>query len=359
MATAASDGIVNHDRYRERRFFLVESQIWKTTLECSEQNAAALARVSAPYFAISPDAERPKNTWMVSEPPIGVTPGSVQLHYVTPRGELESCIGISPADRAIYCISPTSDDWIVQNMLRYTRALHRLRAVAVGRLPVASALVVIGGKGVAIAGKSRAGKTSLMLALASQAAATIVSNDDLTFGIDDGRVVGQGGPRSVSVRLDTFDVLRGPGTRASILSRLTHPANATLPRLIEEGLEPNGTALMYPYEIEEFVGVGIQPSSNVDAIIFPRLDYDLRAPQITPLSRAEAARRFDELRFVDPVQHAHFIPRDQFPSNTQDLDALSRKINERVPAFEFAYTFSRVGSDALTLAAAVQRGDLS
>ncbi len=58
----------------------------------------------------------------------------------------------------------------------------RLRAVSKGQIAIASALVRLGNLGVAIAGKSRSGKTSLMLALTIYEGGSFISNDDLTVG---------------------------------------------------------------------------------------------------------------------------------------------------------------------------------
>ena len=237
------------------------------------------------------------------------------------------------------------------NLLRYTRALHRLKGVSSGAVLLSSALVELSGKGVAIAGGSRVGKTSLALALAANG--VFISNDDLALKPDGSRVIGLGGPRSTSVRLDTFDVLFGKSARSNLTRGLEHPANATLPELIAQGIEPQGTVLLYPFELENRLPCQVSPGGQVDIIVFPRMDDALEEPVLSPLSQDEAAKRLAEFRFSNPVQHADFIPRDQFRFDDNDFSATIRRIANSLASYEFAFKFTRLRSDAQMLARAV------
>ncbi len=153
----------------------------------------------------------------------------------------------------------------------------------------------------------------------------------------------------MSIRLDTFEALRGAGPVHAAPTGLMHPANATLSRLIAEGVEPHGTKLVYPCELEDRLGIRVQPDSAINAIVFPSFDDGLDGPALRRLSSSEAENNLAELHFDNPVQHAGFVPRAEFPVDMERQRAILEHVCRIVPAYEFRYSFSRLRTDARRL----------
>jgi hypothetical protein len=335
------------------RSFIIRSQMWETAAICTPAIADRITNLSAPYFEVSEGEPGLPEHWTVAAPEALKNPLPEKLETVVPRGEVESTLVISAHERIIHCLSPAEDAWVAQNILRYTRALHRLNGVSNGMVLLSAAFVEVGGGGIALVGGSRAGKTSLTMALAASGNGSLISNDDLGLKIKDAQVVGYGSPRSTSVRLDTLDLLFDDSVRSGLTRQLEHPANATLPRLKTEGIEPQGTILLYPFELQKRLGFNILPSRQVNALVFPRLEDDISEPIFRRLSEGEAAARLAEFHFRIPAQHADFIPRDQFAA-AFSADATLEDVAAKIPAYAFAFTFGRLRSDAEQLARALR-----
>lgn len=194
--------------------------------------------------------------------------------------------------------------------------------------------------GLAIIGGSQFGKTSLAIALTREGRATFISNDDLALAKSNKRIMGFGGPRSASIRLDTLQLLYGARRARSMVRDLSHPGNLTLHSLKKQGVEPKGTALFYPFELRDRFGIQIATKAEVDVLLFPHFEKASK-PTLRRLSTEEAIGKLDQFYFNNPVQFADFIPRHLF--KCKEKDSLSfAEIARKIPSFDFAFPFEQL-----------------
>ncbi|MFE3578236.1 phosphoenolpyruvate carboxykinase (ATP) [Streptomyces vinaceus] len=326
--------------------YTVRSQVAATGLTCPPPVAEHIARLAGPYLSVEP-GPGPAGSWQAVagvEPPPGAVPEEVAA-----LGEVAVRYAVDHAHRTLYHRTPHGEDWTTQSLLRATRAIHRSAASRQGMLFLHAGLVELEGLGIALVGGSRAGKTTLVMTSVLHGGATMVCNDDVSLSAepDGGRVLGVGWPRSVSVRLDTLDLLFGREKAQGVLSRLTHPANRTLGSLRASGVEEHGTALIYPWEYAALLDTPVGRSARVDAIVHLGLadsPSDTGVADVPPAARADLLER----HVLDlPNKHLNIFghaPRQGAPARTREaLTAL--------PTFTFRYAFADAPREVARLAA--------
>ncbi|MBG0831557.1 hypothetical protein HS041_27875 [Planomonospora sp. ID67723] len=111
----------------------------------------------------------------------------------------------------------------VAPLLRLLRAILRRTLSQAGELFIEAAVLAADGHGMALAGRSRTGKTSLLLASLHRYGGHLVANDDASLlPIAPGQVWARGYPRSVTIRGDTLPYL-GAAAPALLRAEATSP----------------------------------------------------------------------------------------------------------------------------------------
>lgn len=325
--------------------FSVASRFLRTRLLCSPAVASKIRQWTAPFFEVDVAPDGAADGWTVAAPDARREAGDCEIVSVKPLGEVETRLAVDRGRKTIHLIAPVTEDWVAQNLLRYTRSLHRLAARARGVAYVHAGLVRVDGVGIAVVGASRAGKTSLLMALARNKHGRLVSNDDLGVAFEGDAVVGFGWPRSISVRLDTLDAVYGSGRRAGYLAGLTHPANRTLSELVTQGIEKHGTALFYPFEYAARFDIDLAVQGGIDVVLFSGFADGAEGRTLARMSRAEASAAVDAYAVRDANKHAAFLDTDAFPPRSGTLDLIKHRLSA-LPCFRLRYVFRDVNDEA-------------
>ncbi len=315
------------------RGYVVCSPFASTGLVCSEAVAEQIRLLAAPYMSVE-RGECDPGDWRVAaglRPPESAVDESVRA-----EGETSVEYAIDHEGRCVYHLAPLNDAWVTQSLLRATRAVHRSLATQQGVLLVHAGLVQLGEIGVALVGASRSGKTSLIMASVLNGEGVMVCNDDLALaGGPEGNVLGVGWPRSISVRLDTFDVLFGRKHSTAIQSGLTHPANKNLLTLRDTGIEPHGTALVYPWEYAQLLSSHLPVQANVDAIVFLGFAGDRTDTEFAQIPAEAAGGLLDQSILTVPNKHLNIFGHE--PPTGRCGPIVSAVLD--LPAFSFRYFF--------------------
>ncbi|MCO1580277.1 hypothetical protein M8C13_31425 [Crossiella sp. SN42] len=319
--------------------YTVRSRFARTGLTCPAPVAEQLHRLAAPYLVIEQGEAAPGEWQMIAgqEPSTAAVPESV-----TAQGEVAVEYAVDHQAKQLFHLAPVSEAWVVQSLLRATRAVHRSAASRAGVLLLHAGLVQLNGIGVALVGSSRAGKTSLIMASVLNGAGVMVCNDDVSLVAEHGEVTGVGWPRSISVRLDSMDLLFGRERSVAIQSELTHPANQTLLSLRESGVEPHGTALLYPWEYADLLGSKIGQHMKVDALVHLSLADDPAEAEFRPMAQAESAELLGNRLLDLPNKHLNIFGHQPAPGSAERTLAAVNSL----PSFRFRYDFADVRRQA-------------
>ncbi|WP_217224300.1 hypothetical protein [Streptomyces anulatus] len=317
--------------------YTVHSRFARTGLTCTPHVAEHLQRLATPYLTLEPGDAGP-DVWHVladTRPPDHAT-----AEPVSAQGEATVEYAVDHAHRRIFHLAPGGEAWVTQSLLRATRAIHRSAACRRGALFLHAGLVELNGSGIALVGGSRAGKTSLIMAGVLEGAGLMVCNDDvsLTADPDGGGVLGIGWPRSISVRLDTLDLLFGRDRAETVRASLSHPANETLPSLVDSGVEPHGTALLYPWEYADALNTKIGHSTRVDAVVHLSLADTPSESRIAPVPPAARGELLKKHALGLPNKHLNIFGHEPDPTSLQR----TRTALAALPTFRFRYEFADV-----------------
>ncbi|MFI9202528.1 hypothetical protein [Streptomyces sp. NPDC053048] len=299
--------------------------------------AEQLHRLSAPYMAVEPGSSGP-GAWEVIAGT--VPPDHAERESVTAQGEVAVEYAVDHSARKLFHLAPEGDAWVTQSLLRATRAIHRSEASRQGVLFLHAGLIELNGLGVALIGGSRAGKTSFITAGVLNGSGVMVCNDDVSLTVDpDGEtVVGAGWPRSISVRLDTLDLLFGRDRAQAIRSSLSHPANETLLSLRDAGIEKHGTALIYPWEYADLLNTKIGQSVKVDAVVHLSLADDPAEAELAPVPLSARAGLLEKGVLALPNKHLNIFGHEPAPGSRRR----TRAALTALPTFRFRYAFRDV-----------------
>lgn len=179
-------------------------------------------------------------------------------------------------DAGVDIIADGSNLWSRVALFRVVREL----ALAKGRghtLPLHAAAVIVGSRGVLLAGPKRAGKTSLLCHLLGHEGALLVANDRVTVRDMDKPASFTGVPTIVKVREGTVHLFRDRLARADRHGDLACRRDGEPPGDDELA----GGLLMNPAQFADLVGRDRAASAPLDAIVFPCVTED---PEIS-LSR--------------------------------------------------------------------------
>lgn len=317
--------------------YTLHSPFARTGLTCTPHVAEHLQYLATPYLTLEPGDADP-DVWHVladTEPPDGATAESVSA-----QGEVAVEYAVDHTRRRLFHLAPGGEAWVTQSLLRATRAIHRSAASRRGALFLHAGLVELNGSGIALVGGSRAGKTSLIMASVLAGPGLMVCNDDVSLTVDaeGGGVLGIGWPRSISVRLDTLHLLFGRDRAETVRASLSHPANETLPSLIDSGVEPHGTALLYPWEYADVLNTRIGHSTRVDAVVHLSLADAPSESRIAAVPPAARGDLLEEHALDLPNKHLNIFGHEPDPAGLQR----TRTALAALPTFRFRYEFTDV-----------------
>lgn len=330
--------------------YTVRSRFARTGLTCPKSVAEHVHRLAAPYLDLEPGPCEPQD-WQViagAEPPEHAVP-----EKVTALGEVGVEYAVDHSSKTLFHLAPEGETWATQSLLRSTRAIHRSEASRQGALFLHAGLVELNGVGVALVGGSRAGKTSLIMASVLNGSGVMVCNDDVSLVThpDEHGVTGIGWPRSISVRLDTLDVLFGRHRAQTVRSSLSHPANETILSLRDSGVEQHGTALIYPWEYADLLGTEIGRSVKVEAIVHLGLTDDPADAGVAPVPPHARGELLAKGVLKLPNKHLNIFGHEPVTGNLEH----TRAALTGLPTFRFRYEFRDVRRQADWLAEYLSR----
>jgi hypothetical protein len=214
-------------------------------------------------------------------------------------------------------------------ILRVIRNILRWELFLLGAVFLHASCLSWRGRGVALFGPSRSGKSTLLLKLLSEKGCDYVTEDDVTIAPQfDGKLVALGWPGCVRMRRH---MLSGFPTIATKAAEFTHPAN-----LLERNGDLENTWLrIFPEEIVHRFGCGLVPEILLKAGLW--LGWD-KCVSIQELCQGEMERRLIASWDVLPERKAGARPHlidwdhpkwsdlvfDQFLLEAYGVPALSR-----------------------------------
>ncbi|MGH8794763.1 MAG: hypothetical protein ACRDXX_19215 [Stackebrandtia sp.] len=348
----------DHDRAASYRWYRCATSEAHVNLVVPPTMGQSARELLEPYIAVSQIApELDDAAWRVRAPDGDADAGDHDLVAVTPDGEPTTEIRFSPSRREVLLHLPADEGFMTQNAVRFVRILLRLSHASREEIFIHGGMVHRHGRGAAILGDKRAGKTSTVLAAAMSGAA-FVSNDDLSLRQSEAGWTGRGWPRSISVRKDTFPAL-GVSLREELQSRnmsLRHPANASVDELLPAGERNVGAVLLYASELGRVFDAPLMTESPVDAFVFPRFVDDPR-PKLRRLSPVETAERVAANLLPNPVKYSDFLlPYFPFHADRRDQTDLVRKAAAMVPGFELRQRFDALHAGARAVARLLEKG---
>lgn len=297
-----------------------------------------------PYIRVEPlklDAVE-LATWRVRVPLTRETrPSGYERVDVTGKGDPPTYLWFQPEQREIVLDEPESSKMMVQTAVRFVRSLLRLSHASRQHLFLHAGMVACADWGVMILGAKRTGKTSSILA-ALLNGMTFVSNDDLSLYCSGKQWIGQGWPRSISVRTDTLAALGVSLTERldSLGIQLQHPANVLPGRRASGDLQAVDNLLMYPHELTAIFEAPLATQASVVALVFPRfLERDSTEARLDKLSMDQAAQFLQENLLVSPAKYVGFLlPYFHLLDRDETLD-LAHSVAAQIPAYRLDQGF--------------------
>lgn len=202
------------------------------------------------------------------------------------------------ANRGVIVVDAPPGRWRDLWTLRLVRDLLRWQLFRDGAIFVHASLVSHQSAGVALVGKSRSGKSTLLLQLLRTRDFAFVAEDDLTIiRRDSGRIVGLGWPGCLRLRRSMLKFFPELADESGLL----HPANE-----IERNGNPESALLrLFPEEVESRFGCSVKSEASVNYLA--RLDW-AGAPATSPLSVEATAEALVESWDILPERRAGARP---------------------------------------------------
>lgn len=238
--------------------------------------------------------------------------------------------------RRVDVVADGASPWVRVALLRVVREIIMARCAREGWLAVHAAAAVAGGRAVVIAGPKHAGKTSLLVHALTHPGAALAANDRVMVADGADLITIRGLPTLVNVRAGTTRLVPRPFATWN-----GHPDHACL--TIEEAARdlrpragPDAPLLLSPAQFAAAFGKPQVPAARLHALVFPRLDGEGDALEVTDLAASEAERRLQAALFragCEPLEDEAFA----FGAAATDrvgLAARCRRLAERVRCVE-------------------------
>jgi len=334
------------------KYYQVKGPFTSTFIACKANVKEAIEKNCSPYLSFKPISAHSVDNWLVKSD--DQSSQGWPEYTVTPLGEVDSSFALHVGEKVLVSLSPQTDEWQAQNILRYTRAIHKLDAQQKGAIFLHGGLVKAGGLGVALLGESKSGKTTTTLSLLKSGGVDYVSNDDISVKFVGDDLIGLGWPRSISVRLDSFDAIE-EGLLDRVKSQLTHPANNTLYTLKEQGIEKYGTAIIYAEELAKIYECKFLTEAAVDVFILPSFDYEIETPQLTRLDSTQAINELQNTVLENVAKYSSFLESEFNPINTGSLRSQIELIAKQKPVYTYKQNFNSMQSNTVFLLKELER----
>ncbi|MDF2943589.1 MAG: hypothetical protein K0S01_2447 [Herbinix sp.] len=295
------------------------------------------------YFETSPINNNEYNNWTIICCDNNFNTNGYKKISVQPLGEPENTMLLNVNIKTIIFEHQLSEQWIVQNITRMVRALLRLQCYESGALFVHGGLVNYLDKGIAFIGHKKSGKTSSILSLLSFDQTSFVSNDDISFSIQNDEWIAEGWPRSIVVRQDTLEVLCDQIELD--LEMLKHPLN----KYNNENAN-NNTICFYPDEFSNIFSKSTMDKCSLNYLIFPCFSpRNESSAKLTRLSLDNALNVLNNNILLNPEKYIdHLLPYFNLP-NLLTLKDITRKIVSAIPCYSLEQSFSNLKEGSLKI----------
>lgn len=222
----------------------------------------------------------------------------------------------SKKNKRILVREPLGKEQKLQIAIRLIREIMRHYQINEKHLFFHGGCIEKNNQGIAFLGHKKSGKTTNIINLLSATGYSYVSNDDISFCVDKGKIVAYGWPRAINIRLDTLPYIsRLTQLRELNFLALKHPDNKELCYL-----NKNKSIIMYPFELAEVCGISIKKQVELKYIIFPEF-----SDEITELVEICNSKKIEFLeRFLEKNIDKYFEPfSEQFTSYSPKKEILS------------------------------------
>lgn len=223
-----------------------------------------------------------------------------------------------------------SNEWQVQNILRLIRVILRFECGAANTYFLHGGCVDYKKNGICFLGEKKSGKTSSILGLLKEFETSFITNDDVSIYRDGDTWYGEGWPRSIVIRKDTWDILNLNYSKES--SR--HPLNTYLKK---------GHCL-YPQQLCDLFNRKLSSVSKIKYLIFPKFSND----ELTfrKIDRTESRERIFRNLQYNPGKYNEYLLSyfNMCKLNDSELDDFLNQVE----CFELIQPFNRI-SDGVKL----------
>lgn len=121
-----------------------------------------------------------------------------------------------------------------------------------------------------------------------------------------------------------------------------HPENKTLLTLRDAGIEPHGTALVYPWEYARLLSSHLSGRANVDAVVFLGFADNRGDREFRRLPAQVVGSLLDKSILAVPNKHLNVFGHESAAGRRERI----RSAVLDLPAFSFRYFFPSARSDA-------------
>lgn len=182
--------------------------------------------------------------------------------------------------------------WQIQNIIRFIRVLLRLQYMESGMKFFHGGMIDYNGDGICFIGEKKSGKTTTILNCSKEKGVSFISNDDVSFLLEQGRLFGYGWPRAINIREDTFEVLN---INKNI--NFSHPISQYSKKKVY---------CAYPFELEKLVNTQLKNRSYVKYIVFLEFTNE-ELYTIETLNREEGMKYLDKFSQKVPGKYIDFL----------------------------------------------------
>lgn len=253
---------------------------------------------------------------------------------------------MDPRNASVDVLTPVGNLAARLSLMRVIREFAMNDAIGRGRLILHASGLVVGGKGIMMAGPKGAGKTTLMIHLLRHPGAEYVSNDRIVITYDDRGLRFRGMPTIVTIRFPTLEMF--PVVRDRLLSspyrdRLTLGEAKTARKPFRAMADPQVS--LSPAQLCDLLRVRSAGHGGVEALVFPQVTGRSGGIELEQLStQAAAARLADSVFSVRSPNRASrvFVLSANSPGPDQGwLESLCRRLVSQVRCYD-----CRLGSEA-------------
>jgi hypothetical protein len=332
----------NIDDCDEYRWYSAERGNGAVRLWLRPDMATRLQQHLEPYVSIKP-GEPAVGSWTIRS--AGRNPAGQHISQRL-KGDVGYDLRFDGAERTL-SLSPASADAELTQVRRLVRCLLRRHAMADGDCFLHSGLAIsrTSGRGIAVAGIKRAGKTSLMLALLLSGSYAYSSNDDLTISFAASEATARGWPRAVAIRRDTLRSLAKQGLALRATLRASrHPAQ------LKAGNPVDHRAILFPDELARATASEVLGEAPLSAVILPGFDSSVTAPRIELVDdhRSAVALLLDQVEARASRQESWLDPYFVQPTSDQ-LTAHAERLAATVPVFRLTQSMDCLMDSARAL----------